>query len=1455
MRKQHLCIAIFALLVFTLCLFVACEKEGVSCDHSFEYIQGKEPTCEEIGWKDYKRCNSCGYTDYVEIAPLGHAEEWHEFKSATCEEDGWFEYVSCSRCDYSTYVQIDAYGHDEVINSAKAPTCTEAGHDEYVSCSRCNYTTYVEKPALGHDIVSHEACAPTCENYGWNAYESCSRCDYTTYSEIWSTGHTPGAEATCTEDQICTTCNKVLVHANGHYYYGEATCTDDVKCQTCGEVITAALGHRIVKQQKLDPTCTQPGHTAYDYCIICGYSTKERIDPLGHTPGDEPTCEDPQICTVCEEILASAKGHTYGSSATCENDQLCTVCGEVLNKAYGHIETIHEGQAATCTEIGWEEYVTCSRWGCGYSTYVEIPALGHDYVNVGDTCSACSEIKASEGLEFRSNYNGTCRVYNIGECTDNYIVIPLVSPSGDKVVAIADNAFENCASVTAILIQDNVKTIGADAFSGCTALVSITVTEGNTSYSSIEGNLYNKDANTLLLYCSGGNDEGIASIPASVTAIADKAFMGNTNLVNVTIPETIKNIGTSAFENCVNLQRVTLPTALETLGERALTGCTSLSSISIPELITDIPAYAFSGCTSLSEIGFHDGVKSILNNAFENCTSLKEITFPAEIDRLGLYAFSGCTGFTSMTVPETVTFIGGFAFAGCSNLESITLPFTGSSLYGTYGFAHIFGGDAANVPASLKSVTITGVCQIARNAFQNCSGITNIYLSEKTMEIGSGAFSGCSSLETLTLPFVGTGNTLLAGMESGLFGCVFGKASYTGSTKITQQYGETALYTASYYIPNSLKTVNILGGELTYGAFSGCTTVEKINLGNITAVSGDMVFDGCTGVNMEIPEGESGYYVGTETNKYFIFVRPESTDITSIKINENTKFICGSAFKNCTSLVSVDLPAGLISIGDSAFSGCTALKNITLPSGLSNIGDRAFFECDSLESVTIPEKVSTIAPYLFCQCDKLTSVKFNGAISAIGSFAFSNCVKLNGIDIPEGCTDIGERAFQGCTSLVSVKIPATLQTIGDSAFAGARISDAVYITSLEAWLAIDMRSNPVSYAVNALKLNGEAITELVIPEGITEIGDYAFQNCSFVKSVVIPSTVRRIGNYAFSGCKSLESVTIPSNVTYIGECAFSGCESLESIVVPEAVTQLGKGAFSGCTELRSATLPSGITVIKEALFKDCEKLQSVNIPSRVTTIEAEAFRNCASLMSITLPASLRQTNYSNAIGTNAFAGCYRLVEIYNLSSINIARDDNHPEFWGGVAAHSYVIHTSATTPTRIRVDGDWIYFTMSNTIHSTIGYTDQLLISYIGSDTDVTLPSGRTYYVNGYAFYGTDVEKITFSSHVIGMFDHAFAYAKKLVSVDTGNSSSYIGNYAFYQCSALEEVTIGSNITTIGNYAFDGCSKLTKAYFAVTDGWEYRKPLFENIAITGLSNYYTAAEKLKGISDRSMARS
>ena len=163
-------------------------------------------------------------------------------------------------------------------------------------------------------------------------------------------------------------------------------------------------------------------------------------------------------------------------------------------------------------------------------------------------------------------------------------------------------------------------------------------------------------------------------------------------------------------------------------------------------------------------------------------------------------------------------------------------------------------------------------------------------------------------------------------------------------------------------------------------------------------------------------------------------------------------------------------------------------------------------------------------------------------------------------------TSIGRYAFRNCRSITSVTIPNSVTSIGDWAFENCRNLTSVHISDISAWCNIkfgDPDSNPLSYAEH-LYMNGKEITELVIPDGVTTIGDYAFYNCSSLTSVTIPNSVTSIGSFAFEYCSSLTSVTIPNSVTRIGSYAFARCSSLTSVTIPNSVTSIGSYAFSYC---------------------------------------------------------------------------------------------------------------------------------------------------------------------------------------------------------------------------------------------------------------------------------------------------
>lgn len=171
------------------------------------------------------------------------------------------------------------------------------------------------------------------------------------------------------------------------------------------------------------------------------------------------------------------------------------------------------------------------------------------------------------------------------------------------------------------------------------------------------------------------------------------------------------------------------------------------------------------------------------------------------------------------------------------------------------------------------------------------------------------------------------------------------------------------------------------------------------------------------------------------------------------------------------------------------------------------------------------------------------------------------------------------------------------------------------------------------------------VENVVIPDGITQIDDYAFELCTQLKTVMIPGSVTSIGDDAFYGCYRLTSITLPNSVTYIGDYAFSGCDSLTNITIPNSVTSIGERMFAYCGNLTSITIPNSVTNIGSAAFRECESLASITIGSGVTSIGEEAFYNCGSLTSITIGSGVM------SIGDNAFFNCSSLTSVIIPSSV------------------------------------------------------------------------------------------------------------------------------------------------------------------------------------------------------------
>lgn len=279
----------------------------------------------------------------------------------------------------------------------------------------------------------------------------------------------------------------------------------------------------------------------------------------------------------------------------------------------------------------------------------------------------------------------------------------------------------------------------------------------------------------------------------------------------------------------------------------------------------------------------------------------------------------------------------------------------------------------------------------------------------------------------------------------------------------------------------------------------------------------------------------------------------------------------------------------------SSYSGDIAIPETVEYEGVVcnvvSIAESAFYYCEKLTSVSIPNSVTKIGKSAFGSCSKLTAIVIPESITRIESSTFSGCKNLSDVTLPKNLTYIGSDAFNGCKNLESIAIPQSVSTIGDWAFHDCTALNAVHVSDLKAWCEINFTTAKLTYATFNnpwdLYLNGEKITDLVIPDGVETInnGSFYYNN---INNVSIPYSVTSIGDYAFGYCKQLTSLVISEGVKTIGRYSFKGCTGVTTITLPGSLEEIKMSAFEGCPELKSvycyaAKCPS----TGSGVFKDC----------------------------------------------------------------------------------------------------------------------------------------------------------------------------------------------------------------------------------------------------------------------------
>lgn len=326
-----------------------------------------------------------------------------------------------------------------------------------------------------------------------------------------------------------------------------------------------------------------------------------------------------------------------------------------------------------------------------------------------------------------------------------------------------------------------------------------------------------------------------------------------------------------------------------------------------------------------------------------------------------------------------------------------------------------------------------------------------------------------------------------------------------------------------------------------------------------------------------------------DTSASFINIMPEMDGFTVAGVADG-------AFAGCTQLQSVTLPDSkdFTSIGQYAFAECSSLKEIKIPSAVTEISTGAFAFCSALEKVTMGDGVTYIGDEAFRECIALNDITLPEALTEMGSYSFYMCTSLTEINIPEGLTALGSYDFMGCIALESFHIPSTLQSIGDAPFLGC---------SGLAELTVD--ADHPNYTMNDGVLYSKDETILLyypphrtdstfaVPEGVVDIYDGAFFQCTALEAVYLPGTLTTIGSSAFEYCTSLQTVTIPESVTQIMNGSFADCSSLSGVVFEGAEDEdegegesliIGDQAFFVCEDLMEVVLPKRVAAIGDNAF-------------------------------------------------------------------------------------------------------------------------------------------------------------------------------------------------------------------------------------------------------------------------------
>lgn len=967
------------------------------------------------------------------------------------------------------------------------------------------------------------------------------------------------------------------------------------------------------------------------------------------------------LCAFCLTVAAGAK--------EIEVDGVQYDCYEGMGMAYGtgYLQgRVSELRIPAQISDGEEVYdVLGLNFSCGGDESLTSVVISAPITNLDEGffrgCTALRSVDLSaSAMDYLSNEL-------FADCTAlSSVVFP------ESLTSILDYVFSGCTSLTEFEVPAGVTSIGSGVFSGCTSLARFSFADSEKPEISFPYDFFDNFGSLQSLYVGRNLESSYDGVFRNATQLTKVTYGGEATYVSgrifweapaletVEVGGKVDSIAWAAFADCPKLASVSLPEGLRVLDYDVFSNDTALVEVALPAGLEVLGSGVFSGCTRIEQMTVPEGIRRLPDYLFSGCTRLSSLTLPAGLEALGSGTFSNCSSLTSVPVPEGMRVLPDYVFSGCTSLDSIALP-NSIEVIGHHAFDDCSGLEALSFGASVDT--------IRDGAFYECTGLKRFYY-EGDVADWCDTYIDYESYSEDTNPLTYADMWYLPDGEGGWLPVTdlvipdevdsvraIAFYNYRGAQRLTVSDSVRFIGEQAFADCRSLTSAYIGARELDTQAFLGCLGLDTVTLGPKVRKLGEMAFYYCDGVN-------DVFFEGPLMNWFFLSFASGSAN----PLNGGACFHADGAL-----VEDLVVPQYIIEVPDYAFYGCSSLKSVRMHPQVVRVGEYSFASCPNLQALSGESAAA------FAKKSQRFSQEAQGL--SIGTGAYANCGQLASVSFPVEVVSVGGNAFSGTPWLENQ--PDGVVYIDGCAY--------TYKGVLPAQATLSLREGTTSVCADFIPLAAgrENLASLVLPQGVTRIGEAAFQDCSGLVALSLPASLRSIGTSAFSACTSLPGLPLPEGLEEVESSAFAWCSAVTSLSVPGSVKRFAPNALSGMTALRhlefkdgsdtlvcpySATsslaeLPLeyayvgrnmrstpfvyGSTVMETnlQLFQNNTTLEEVVIGPQVTELDALLFFGCSGLKQVSSvspepPLCLQQYAgaYYNFMGVD-FASCVLRVPV------------------------------------------------------------------------------------------------------------------------------------------------------------------------------------------------------------------